>query len=93
MPRDFQTAMRTTLHSQKYEIYRKEKEIMSVRHKKNVSFPESKEIVKSYMGTESYVSGAQKTNQTNQIEIIQEHKYLEPIEKLLHLNANKWSNF
>ena len=36
---------------------------MHVKHTKNMSFPEAKKIVESYMGTRTYVNIAQKTNQ------------------------------
>ena len=41
-------------------IYKKEKEIMFIKHTKDIPFPEARKIVESYMGTKTYVNVAQK---------------------------------
>ena len=43
-------------------IYQKEKEIIEVKHKRNVSFLEARRIVGSYMGESSYARRADRTN-------------------------------
>ena len=47
-------------------IYKKEKEIMFIKHTKNIPFPEARAIVESYMGTKTYANVAQKVNQPPQ---------------------------
>ena len=47
-------------------IYKKEKEIMFIKHTKNIPFPEVRKIVESYMGTKTYANVAQKVNQPPQ---------------------------
>ena len=46
------------------EFYKREKEIMHVKHTKNIPFPEARKIVESYMGTRTFTNIAQKTDQT-----------------------------
>ena len=48
------------------DVYKKEKEILEVKHKKNVSFLEARKIVGIYMGENSYTSVAQRVDTTNQ---------------------------
>ena len=64
--RDIQIVMRTTLHSLKHvaciTCQKKEKDIMQVQYKRNISFPDARKSVESYMGTQSYASILQKTN-------------------------------
>ena len=48
-------------------IYKKEKEIMFIKHTKNIPFPEARKIVESYMGTKTYVNVAQKVNKLPRI--------------------------
>lgn len=50
MRKDVQTAIETTLH-----VYKTEKEILQVKHAKNVSFSKAGKIVESYMKTQTYV--------------------------------------
>ena len=66
-------------------IFTKKKEILEVKHKRNVSFPESKKIVGTYMGENSYASVAQRADTTNQ-----DNKYRTLVEKLIQLEANDW---
>ena len=44
-------------------IYKKGKEIIFIKHTKNMPFPEARKIVESYMGTKTYANAAQKVNQ------------------------------
>ena len=43
-------------------IYKKGKEIMFIKHTKNIPFPEERKTVESYMGTKTYANVAQKVN-------------------------------
>ena len=43
-------------------VYQKEKEIIEVKHKRNVSFLEARRIVGSYMGESSYASVARRAD-------------------------------
>ena len=45
-------------------IYKKEKEIMFIKHTKNITFSEARKIVESYMGTKTYANVAQKIKST-----------------------------
>ena len=69
-------------------VYQKEKEIIEVKHKRNVSFLEARRIVGSYMGESSYASVARKADRTND-----DSKYRTLVEKLLKLEANDWPKF
>ena len=69
-------------------VYQKEKEIIEVKHKRNVSFLEARRIVGSYMGKSSYASVARKADRTND-----DSKYRTLVEKLLKLEANDWPKF
>ena len=60
---------------------------MQIKHKRNISFPEARKIVESFMGTQSYASVMQKINWTQETESKQENKYFEPIEKLVQLSV------
>ena len=73
-------------------IYKKEKEIMFIKHTKNILFPEARKIVESYMGTKTYANVAQKVNQLPQ-DSTSIDKYQKLIEKLINLKANKWLTF
>ena len=66
---------------------KKEKEILEVKHKGNVSFLETRKIVGIYMGENSYTSVARKADTTN------EDKYGTLVWKLIHLEANDWPKF
>ena len=59
-----------------------------MKHKRNVSFLETKEFVRTYMGEESYASIAQRADTTNQ-----DNKYRTFVEKLIQLEVNDWSMF
>ena len=85
-------------------IYKKEKEIMFIKHTKNIPFPEARKIVESNMGTKTYANVAQKVNQPPQDSTCID-KYLifinwctilgwlNIIEKLINLKANEWLTF
>ena len=64
---------------------KKEKEILEVKHKRNVSFLEARKIVGTYMGENSYASVASRADTTNQ-----DNKYRILVEKLIQLEANDW---
>ena len=61
-------------------VYQKEKEIIEVKHKRNVSFLEARSVG-SYMGESSY-------DRTND-----DYKYRILVEKLIKLKANDWPKF
>ena len=73
-------------------IYEKEKEIMFIKHTKNIPFPEARKIVEHYMGTKTYANVAQKVNQPPQ-DSTSIDKYQKLIEKLINLKANEWLTF
>ena len=66
--------------SRTFEFYKREKEIMHVKHRKNIPFPEARKIVESYIGTRTYANIAQKTNQKPQ-DITPIDKYKKLIKK------------
>ena len=78
--------------SRSCSIYKKEKEIMFIKHTKNIPFPEVRKIVESYMGTKAYANVAQKVNQPPQ-DSTSIDKYQKLIEKLINLKTNKWLTF
>ena len=65
-----------------------QKEIIEVKHKRNVSFLEARRIVRRYMGESSYASVARRADRTND-----DTKYRTLVEKLLELEANDWPKF
>ena len=69
-------------------VYQKEKEIIEVKHKRNVSFLEAGRIVGSYMGESSYASVARRADGTND-----DTKYRTLVEKLIKLEANDCPKF
>ena len=69
-------------------VYQNEKEIIEVKHKRNVSFPEARRIVGRYMGENSYASVARRVDRTND-----DTKYKTLVEKLIKLEANDWPKF
>ena len=73
-------------------IYKKEKEIMFIKHTKNIPFSEARKIVESYMGTKTYANVAQKVNQPPQ-DSISIDKFQKLIGKLINLKANEWLTF
>ena len=75
-------------YARTYTVYQKEKEIIEVKHKRNVSFLEARRIVWSYTGESSYASVARKADRTND-----DTKYTTLVEKLLQLKANDWPKF
>ena len=75
-------------HARSCDIYKKEKEILEVKHMRNVSFLEARKIVGSYMRENSYAPVAQRVDTTNQ-----DNKYRTLVEKLIQLEANDWPKF
>ena len=69
-------------------VYQKEKEIIEVKHKRNVSFLEARRIIGSYMGESSCASVARRADRIND-----DTKYRTLVEKLLKLEANDWPKF
>ena len=64
------------------------KEIIEVKHKRNVSFLEARRIVGSYMGESSYASVVQRTDRTND-----DNKYRTLVKKLIQSEANDSPKF
>ena len=65
-----------------------QKEIIEVKHKRNVSFLEARRIVGSYIRESSYASVAQRVDRTND-----DTKYRTLLEKLIKLQAHDWPKF
>ena len=59
------------------DVYKKEKEILEVKYKWNVSFLEARKIVGTHIGENSYASVAWRADTTNQ-----DNKYRTLVEKL-----------
>ena len=59
-------------------VYKKEKGIVEMKHKRNVSFQEARKIVGTNMGENSYVSVAQRADTTSE-----DNKYKTLVEKLI----------
>ena len=73
-------------------IYKREKEIMYMKHAKNIPFPERRKIMKSCTGRKTYANVVQKANQTPHDSTLID-KYKELIEQLLNLNTIEWPRF
>ena len=73
-------------------IYKKEKDIMFIKHTKNIPFPKGRKIVESYVGTKTDATVAQKVNQPPQ-DSTSIDKYQKLIVKFINLKANKWLTF
>ena len=71
-----------------FDVFRKEKEILEVKHKRKVSFLEARKIVGTYMGKNSYASIARRADTANK-----DNKYRTLMEKLIQLEANDWPKF
>ena len=72
--------------SKSCDIYKRESEILKVKHKRNVTFLEARIIVGSYMGENTYASMTQRGDlirQSNQVV-----KYRDLMEKLIQLEPN-----
>ena len=67
---------------------KKGKEIIEVKHKRNVSFLDARKIVGSYLGENSNASAAQRVDRTNE-----DNKYRILMEKLIQLKVNVWPKF
>lgn len=70
------------------DIWKKEKEIISVKQKQNISFPEARRIVDSYMREKSYAQTTKIKENTEKND-----KYDALIKKLLNLGPNDWPKF
>ena len=70
------------------DVYKKEEELLEVKHKKNVSFFDVRKIIGTYMGENSYAFVARRTDTTNQ-----DNKYRTLVEKLIQLEANDRPKF
>ena len=66
----------------------KKREIIKVKHKRNVSFLEAKKIVGSYIGENSNTSVERRADRTNE-----DNKYRTFVEKSIQLEANDWPKF
>ena len=69
-------------------VYQKEKDIIEIKHKRNVPFLEARRIVGGYMGESSYTSVARRVDRTND-----DYKYRTLVKKLIKLEANDWPKF
>ena len=69
-------------------VYKKEKEILEGKHKRNVSFLEARRIVGTFLGENSYTSVAWRADITNQ-----DNKYRALVEKLIQMEVNDWPKF
>ena len=74
--------------SRSSDIYKKEKEELEVKHKKNMSFLEAREIVRSYMGENTYASVTHRKGPINQ-----DNEYRFLVDKLIQMESNDWSKF
>ena len=70
------------------DVYKKEKGILEVKHKRNVSFMEARKIVGSYIEENSYAAVARRADTTNPYD-----KYRTLEEKLIKLEVNDWQKF
>ena len=75
-------------NTRSFIVYKKEKEIIDVKHKRNLSFLEARKIVGSYMGENSCTTVAKRADTTNQ-----DNKYRTLVEKLTQFKANDWPKF
>ena len=55
-----------TAYARSCNVYKKEKEILEVEHKRNVTFWDAKKIVGNYMGESSYANVTQGAHRTNE---------------------------
>ena len=69
-------------------IYWKEKEIIEVKHKRNESFLEARQIVGSYMSETSCASVTRRAEISNQ-----DNEYRALINKLINLDQSEWPKF
>ena len=69
-------------------VCKKEKEIIEVKHKRNLSFLEARRIVGRYMGESDHSSVARRVDRTND-----DNKYRTLVKKLILLEANDWLKF
>ena len=69
------------------QCLQKEKEILEVKHKKNVCFLEAKKIWGSYMGKRIYTSVARRADTPK------DKKDTTPEEKLIQFETNDWPKF
>ena len=70
-------------YTRSFHVYKKEKEILEVKRKRNVTFLEARKIVGTYMGENSYASVARKANTTNE-----DNKYRTLVDKWIQLEDN-----
>ena len=78
---------------QNYPVYARsceayKKEILEVKHKRNVSFQEARKIVGTFMGENSYASVARRADTINQY-----NRYRVLVGKLIPLEPNDWPKF
>ena len=75
-------------NARSWEAYKKEKHILEVKHKRNVSFLEARRIVGTYMGENSHASVARRADT-----IHQDNKYKALTKKLIQLEPNDKPKF
>ena len=74
------------------KTYKKEKEIIEVKYKKNTTFPEARKIVETYMKENTYAETTKKTTKPCQHNETPD-QYKELINKLITLNIKEWPEF
>ena len=75
-------------YARSWDVSKKEKEILEVKHKRNMSFLEGRKIVRNNMGESSHDSVTWRVNTTKQ-----DNKYWTLVEKLIELEANDRPKF
>ena len=75
-------------YSKSRDASKKEKKVLVVKHKINVSFQEGRKIVGTYMGENSNASVARRVDTTNE-----DNEYKTLAEKLIQLETNDCSKF
>lgn len=74
-------------------IYKREKEIMEVKYSRDVSLPEVRKIVDSYMKGHSYANAIQKVNSLGSNRNNNTNKHRTLIEQLAQPGPNNWPKF
>ena len=84
------TAISTTDVPRSCPAWKKEKEILTIKHTKNIPYPEARKIVEGYIKNKTYSQISQNNPKT---ESKKEENYQELISKLLILGPKDWPEF
>ena len=76
------------VYARSCEAYKKEKEILEVKHKRNVSLLEARKIISTYLGENSYAYVARREDTINQ-----DNRYWVHVEILILLEPNDRPKF